>query len=67
MTVIYFLSLVFSGVVFEERKLSVNPLTVFILLCPMINTIYCLIRIKHLKHLLPSFESGWLKDTLKNL
>ena len=63
----YMLSVPLTAYIFTERRLKVNPLTLFICMCPFVNTVYCLIRIKHIKSLLPSFEKDWLKDTLKNL
>ena len=64
---VYILSVPFAAYVLETRRLEVNPLTLFICMCPIVNTVYCLIRIKYIKPLLPLCKKGWLKNTLKNL
>ena len=64
---VYMLSVPLTAYILTERRLKVNPLTLFVCMFPIVNTVYCLIRIKHIKSLLPLFEQGWLKNTLKNL
>ena len=56
---VYILSMVGCACIFMERRVDPNPISVFIVLCPIINTIYCIYRST-------SFIGNW-ESWFKNL
>lgn len=55
----YVLSMIMCANIFIERCVDPNPVSIFICLCPIINTIYWIYRI-------PSLSGNW-KSWFKNL
>lgn len=64
---LWVLSAFLCGFIMGDRDVDINPLSLFIVACPIVNTLYVLIRIKHLKEIIPDLCKGWFKDTLKKL
>lgn len=64
---LWVLSAYLSGFIMAYRDVDLNPLSLSITVCPIVNTLYVLIRIKHLKEIIPDLCKGWFKDTLKKL
>lgn len=56
---IYISSILMCSAIFIERYVEPTPITIFIVLCPIINTIYCIYRIT-------SLNGNW-KNWTKNL
>lgn len=55
----YILSIIMCANIFIERCVDPNPISIFIVICPIINTIYCIYRIS-------SLGGNW-KSWFKNL
>ena len=48
----YIVSIIMCAAIFIERCVVPSPISIFIVLCPIINTIYCIYRI-------PSLSCHW--------
>lgn len=61
-------SALFAAIIVDERKITRNPLSIFVVFAPIVNTLYVLFRVKDLFYLLfPDIGEDWIKDTFKKL
>jgi hypothetical protein len=66
--VVWLKSCSLAGTIMAERRISPNPISLFVVLVPIVNTCYVLFRIKSLFRILfQGCDMGWFKDTLKKL
>ena len=66
--ILWFVSCIFAAIIVDERKITRNPLSLFVVLAPIVSTCYVLFRVKDLFHLLfPDIGEDWIKDTFKKL
>lgn len=65
--ILWMLSVALSATIMVMREIEPNPLSMFIVCCPIVNTVYVLVRIKHLKPLFSCIEEEWLKDMWNKL
>lgn len=64
---LWVLSAYLSAFIMVYRDVDINPLSLFVTVCPIVNALYVIIRVKHLKEIIPDLCKGWFKDTLKKL
>lgn len=65
---IWLVSCIFAVAIVQERKITPNPLSFFVVLAPIANTCYVLFRAKELFWILfPDAGKDWFKDTFKKL
>lgn len=65
---LWLVSFIFAAIIVCERKITRNPLSLFVVLAPIVNTCYVLFRVKDLFYLLfPDIGEDWIKDTFKKL
>lgn len=55
----YILSIIVCGTIFIERHVDPSPISICIITCPIVNTIYCICRISAL--------NGCWKNWINNL
>lgn len=66
--VVWLISCSLAVTIMTERRISPNPISLFVVLVPIVNTCYVLFRIKSLfRNLFYGCDMGWFKDTLKKL
>ena len=66
--VVWLISCSLAVTIVSERRISPNPISLFVVLVPIVNTCYVLFRIKSLFRILfQGCDMGWFKDTLKKL
>ncbi len=66
--ILWFASCFFAAIIVNERKITLNPLSLFMVLAPIVNTCYVLFRVKDLFWILfPDAGKDWFKDTFKKL
>lgn len=68
LVILWIVSSFFAAIIVDERKITRNPLSLFVVFAPIVNTCYVLLRVKDLFYLLfHDIGEDWFKDTFKRL